>query len=77
MYISRNRRADKSKSNRAEMGENLFTEVGSTEVKCRKKLRQNFDINKELFMNPSRATIDLTVQCIGRPKQRFNGGGSI
>ena len=31
------------------------------------ELRQNFDINKELFVI-RRATVDLTVQCVGRPK---------
>ena len=39
----------------------------STEVTCRNELCQNFDINKELFVI-HHATVDLTVQCNGRPK---------
>ena len=31
------------------------------------ELRQNFEINKELFVI-RRATVDLTVQCLGGPK---------
>ena len=51
------------------MGANSFTQIGVRKSRVTTnyvELRQNFN-NKELFVI-RRATIDLTIQCVGRAK---------